>query len=248
MKKKNTKRSKNPQEPFSVQVLGRKTAIGIGFFILSGIATSLFSGVFNAWAIAIKNASKGFFRKFADTFVIRAADTELTDEAAGLALAIFILMGYGLWMFVKFLESELNQVDQEIASLKKVKNEKTGNDNLRPLIQKLEAEQTKRVSELTARSAKDRKALRWIKWICRVSLVLLCYSLLLQEVAYALVKTYRRDVVRIRPFVSDLEVQRLNRQWVMMRSFRDYWAIKDKLSEYEKRSDFTEVEKSATVE
>lgn len=153
-------------------------------------------------------------------------------------------MGYGLWMFVKFLETELNQVDREIASLKKFKDEKTGNDTLRPLIHKLEEEQTMRFSELTARSAKDRKSLRWIKWICRVSLVLLCYSLLLQEVAYALVKAYRRDVVRIRPFVSDLEVQRLNRRWVMMRSFRDYWAIKDTLSEYEKRSDSTALEET----
>lgn len=56
-------------------------------------------------------------------------------------------------------------------------------------------------------------------------------------VAYALVKGYRQNVVRIRPFITDAEYHHLNRTWVMMKSRRDYKAIKAKIAEYEKRAE-----------
>ena len=247
MKQRTTKKNKKPQDLGIVQIVGRKTALCIAGFLLSGIATSLLTGMFDAWAIALKNASTGFLRKFADTYVIRAAGTELTDGASALALSAFILFGFGLWMFVKFFEVEQNRIDRELADLTKTDKQTQTND-LQPLLHELENQHKQRIAKLVASSAKGNKELRWLRWLCRVTLVLMCYGLSLQEVSYALVKAYRGKVVRARPFMTDLETYQLNRQWVMMKSWKDYRTIMHKLSEYEQRSDSSELEKQTIAE
>ena len=235
MKMKSAKKYTKPQDSGFAQVIGRKTAIWIACFILSGIATSLFTGMFDAWAVALKNASKGFLRKLADTYVIRAASTELTDDASGLALSASILLGSAFWMFVRFLEFAQKQTEQELADLKK-HDAQMRDDDLKPLLHNLENQQKRRISELEEKSAKGKKDVKWFKWFCRIMLILMCYGLSLQAVSYALVKSYRQGVVKIRPFISDTEYYQLNRSWVMMKSRKDYRAIWRQIDEYEKRA------------
>ena len=101
--------------PFSfkqkiVQWLSEKPLIkGMISFIVLSVATNLFSGLFNLWSIAIKNASKGIFRKFCDTYIIRAATTELEDNASGFIMVVSFAFLFFLWLFDKFLAVVYNQ-------------------------------------------------------------------------------------------------------------------------------------------
>lgn len=86
-------------------------------FVFLGIATQLFGGIFSVWAIAIKNASRGFLQKFADTYFIRAATTELTDNASTFTATVGILALGGLWFILKVVKIHIDQTEKDIAEI-----------------------------------------------------------------------------------------------------------------------------------
>jgi hypothetical protein len=175
-------------------------------------------------------------RKFADTYVIRAAGTELTDGVASISILLFILFWAGIWLFVKVLETEQGRIEKEIEKLDQNKDNDNKSD-LNSMIKELEALRNQQVLEPKNNAAKGKKDLKWIKRLFVVCAVIACHGMSLQEVAYDLVKIYRHDILRVRPFITDSELHQLNRQWVMMKSRRDYKAIKAKIAEYEKRAE-----------
>lgn len=50
-------------------------------------------------------------------------------------------------------------------------------------------------------------------------------------------RQFQKECTALRPFISDNEYHKLNRQWVTMTSRADYLAIKQQLAEYNKRID-----------
>ncbi len=236
MEKNSASKTKVTENTFLKQIFGSRAILWVLGFIITGVDTSLCTSIFDTWAIAIKNASKGFLRKFADTYVIRAAGTELTDGVASISILLFILFWAGIWLFVKVLETEQGRIEKEIEKLDQNKDNDNKSD-LNSMIKELEALRNQQVLELKNNAAKGKKDLKWIKRLFVVCAVIACHGMSLQEVAYDLVKIYRHDILRVRPFITDSELHQLNRQWVMMKSRRDYKAIKAKIAEYEKRAE-----------
>lgn len=244
MSKRKTRQNKGIQSSFLNQIKGPRTFLWALGFIFTGVATSLFTSIFDTWAIAIKNASKGFLRKYVDTYVIRAAGTELTDGVPSISLLLFILFWVGIWIFVKSLETEQHRIEKELGKLDRdVDNDKKSNVNF--MIKESENLCRQQLLELKQNFGRTKKELKWIKWLYSILAVFSFYAWTLQKVSYDLVKIYRHDIIRVRPFMTDSEFHQLNRQWVMMKSRRDYKTIKAIISEYEKR---TEADKKPDLE
>lgn len=205
-------------------------------FVFLGIATQLFGGIFSAWAIAIKNASKGFLHKFADTYFIQAATTELTDSASSFSLIVGIMALSGLWFLLKAVKLHIDQTEKDIAEISDYKPASSLSDMVDHLSKQTE-ERKQRAWSLKKEIDNERK---WLKTTKVLFWILVCfdvYAISGDTVAYALVKGYRQDVVKIRPFISDSEYHHLNRQWVLMKSREDYRAIQKQIAEYKKRGE-----------
>ena len=205
-------------------------------FVIAGVATSLFTDIFKTWAIAIKNASSGFFHKFADTYVISAASAELSDGAFGLSSIFGILFLFAIWFFLKAISMDIEQSSQEILDISDYGNA-LENQDVAKLTAKLIETDKARISKLKRKIQDNRFFLRVARilfWFMAISSV---YGITRNEVSYALLKGFRRDVVRVRPYISDPEYYILNRQWVMMKSCEDYKAITEIIAEYEKRAE-----------
>ncbi len=236
MGKKTANKTKVPENTILKQMFGSRAILWVLGFVISGVATSLCTGIFDTWAIAIRNASKGFLRKFADTYFIRAAGTELTDGISSISILLFILFWVGIWFFVKVLETEQSRIEKELDKIDRAEDFEKKTD-VNSLAKELQNLRKKQLLELKHTSATGKRDIKWIKWLFIVLALFSLYSMSLQEVAYDLVKIYRRDITRVRPFITESELHQLNRQWVMMKSRSDYKAIKAVIAEYEKRAE-----------
>ena len=68
------------------------------------------------------------------------------------------------------------------------------------------------------------------------------YVITLSLISYGLLKQGRLNIIRVRPFISELEYHQLNRQWVMMKSKADYLAFKQQIEEYNQRAEMDEAD------
>ena len=214
----------------------RSLAIWVGGVFVAGWITNLCSGFYDAWNIAVKNASKGFGELFIDTYYVSASTTELTDNASGIVMMYAFLFAVGFWFFIKFLDSEHRRLSGELDSLPR-KDANSGKGNAMSDLSDLEKEAGRRLKNLKERAARLKKELRGTKWLFWITVVFMFYGLSLREIAYDLVKSFRHSVVEVRPFITDEEFHRLNRSWVLMKSRDDYRAIQKQIAEYKKRGE-----------
>lgn len=200
-------------------------------FMALGVATNLFGGLFNLWGIAIRNASKGFLRKLCDTYIIRAATTELSDSASGFVMVVSFALLFFLWLFEKFLVLVFNQRKADFVKI-------TSSDSSGQMSHKREnADElmAKYISKMKKQIDKDKRELIIWKWLFRLICIFVLYTLSLYEISYALVKGHRQDMIKVRPFITDAEFYMVEREWVMMKSLDDYKALYRKISEFEGR-------------
>ena len=205
-------------------------------FVIAGVATSLFTDIFKTWAISIKSASSGIFHKFADTYVISAASAELSDGVSGLSSIFGILFLFVIWFLLKATSIDIEQSSQEILEISDYGNALENQDVAKLTAKLIEKDKT-RISKLKRKIQDNRVFLRVTRVIFWFMVISTVYGITRNEVSYALLKGFRRDVVRVRPYITDTEYYFLNRQWVMMKSCEDYKAITETIAEYEKRAE-----------
>ena len=214
----------------------RSLAIWVGGVFVAGWITNQCSGFYDTWTIAVKHASKGFWGLFIDIYYVSASTAELTDNASGIVMMYTFLFAVGFWIFIKFLDSEHRRLSRELDSVSR-KDANPGKGDVMSELSALEKAAGQSLKNLKERATKMKKEIRGTKWLFGVTAVFMFYGLSLREISYDLVKTFRHAVVEVRPFITEAEYHRLNRQWVLMKSREDYRAIQKQIAEYKKRGE-----------
>ena len=226
--------------------------IALGSLLLVGILNSFFGNFYDSCSKAMGNASVGFWHKFVDLYYINAAKAELTDVAVTIYSTFFSFIVVALWAAISLLKfdderlkrdlRELDDIEEDIAAEARMATTNPTENlvALDKLRQKKSSELRKRTKDLRDKLLKDLKQSSkncfWRNLLCLLITLVVVFQVSIDLVAYNSLKQYRHRVAAIRPFVTAIEHQTLDRQWILMRSKLDYQKIMEKLKAYEKRA------------
>ncbi len=211
--------------------------------IITGVANAIFGNLFYICGIAIKGSSRSLLQKFFDVYYISASRFEVADMGIfpwmmSCELCFFIAL-YGC----RRANDRIGDLEQYLEETKlmemKISENDGGKGSTNEHVNKREIKE--RITKLRNTITKHLSRAKIIKWIililATVSMSTLIFDCTLTLSSYSKVKLFHKSVTSVRPFISENEFYNLNRQWVMMKSCRDYKAIKAKIAEYEKRAD-----------
>ena len=227
--------------------------IALGSIVLVGILNSLLANFYDSCSKAMGNASVGFWRKFVDIYYISAAKAELTDAAVEIYTVMqFIFIGV-LWAALSLLRSNVAELNCTLSELDEIEKNITREEKESAVNNKEQCitsnifEKTN-VSELLERIRRLREKLFveletfkknnfWQGFFAILFTVVIFFLVTIENLSYLKLKQYRRCVTAIRPFITAVEHQTLDRQWILMRSKSDHQKIIEKIKVYEKRAD-----------
>ena len=226
--------------------------IALGSLLLVGILNSFLGIFYDSCSKAMGNASVGFWHKFVDLYYINAAKAELTDVAETIYSTMFSFIIAALWAVMSLLKFDIERLKRDLRELDDIEEDieaeakmatTSPTDNvvaLEKLRQKKSSELRKRTKDLRDKLSKDLKQSSKNRFWCNLLCFLITLVVVLQVsfdlVAYNSLKKYKHRVSAIRPFVTAIEHQTLDRQWILMRSKLDHQKIMEKLEVYEKRA------------
>jgi hypothetical protein len=166
---------------------------------------------------------------------------------------VYCFIIVALWAVTPLLKSDIERLRRNIRELDDIdeeikEEEKMSTTSLADNLVLLDKVRRKKSSELRRRTRdlrdkmlndlkqSSKKSFR-LNLFCLIVTFVIVLQVSIDLMAYNSLKKYRHRVSAIRPFITTIEHQTLDRQWILMRSKSDHQKIIEKLKVYEKRAE-----------